>query len=103
MTKQQDSDGPELKLVGEFNRIQGYKGDEHHLMARAAIAVVNEAMSRQLVEKDEALREAYREGWYVNAVEPEDEAHADYIRGCEEVDWQASIARKALEGSAPCQ
>jgi hypothetical protein len=44
-----------------------------------------------------AVREAFREGWMVNAVPPEEhEAGADYVLGCEEADWRASKACAAL-------
>lgn len=56
-------------------------------------------LTQQESEKEalrEVVRKAYHEGWYINAIEPDDDAHANYISGCEQVDWEASIARAAL-------
>jgi hypothetical protein len=43
----------------------------------------------------ETVRSAYREGWYVNAAV--DDQPAEYLAECEEVDWQMSRARAAIE------
>jgi hypothetical protein len=45
----------------------------------------------------EVIERAYKEGWMVNAIPPEEhEAGASYVHGCCEVDWQASASRAAI-------
>lgn len=45
------------------------------------------------------VRDAYREGWKVNAIpETEPDYNAEYFRGCEEADWQGSATRTKLPG-----
>ena len=57
----------------------------------------SEVMS--LLQVQSLVRDAYREGWKVNAVpETEPEYDAEYFRGCEDVDWQGSAARAKLPG-----
>jgi len=64
----------------------------------ACIAAVAALIEAQVIERCAgAVREAYREGWFVNAIPPDEhEAGAEYVHGCEEVDWQASAAIRAL-------
>ena len=37
-------------------------------------------------EADMSSRDAFRAGWYINAAV--DDQPAEYLEGCEEVDWQ---------------
>ena len=57
----------------------------------------SEVMS--LCQVQSIVRDAYREGWKVNAVsETEPDVDAEYLRGCEEVDWNESAVRALLPG-----
>lgn len=46
-------------------------------------------MTKDTDATEQMIREAFRAGWLVNAVPPDEhEAGADYARACEEADWQ---------------
>jgi len=43
----------------------------------------------EIVRLREEVREAFRAGWLINAIPPDEHpAGPDYVWGCEEVDWQ---------------
>ena len=75
--------------------LRRYPKSEKVAHEAAARIEVLEALARGY-EADgvaQGAREAFRAGWYINAAV--DDHFADYLKGCEEVDW-SEYAKAAL-------
>jgi hypothetical protein len=59
-------------------------------------AILLERAAKYTPNPAQGAREAFRAGWYINAAV--DDQPADYLKGCEEVDW-SEYAEAALAGS----
>lgn len=76
----------ETLLLHELNHLHG---DDKWGHLAAPLGDLLDAKNAEIARLRAEVREAFRAGWLTNAIPPDQhEAGAEYVRDCEEVDWQ---------------